>query len=229
VTLEELAQSVAALPSEQYKKLLGEMLGRGLQDNEFEYPQGSWPPPTPARAYIRAFLEHYVDKIRGRCVEFDPPVYQSWLSANAAVTSYDVWDTAPSPRATVVADLQQADNLADGAFDTIICTHVLSAIRDVWRAAAELHRLLAPGGMLLCTVPSILQKYAPHPKDYWRFTEDSMVELLADFSRFELYSLGNAATVAGSPYFLMVDHFPQWVLDTQDPSCPSIIAVAAWR
>jgi SAM-dependent methyltransferase len=229
VTLQELAQSVAALPTEQYKQLLAQMLSRGLQDNEFDYPAGVWPPPTPARAYIQAFLEHYADKVRGRCVEFDPPVYQPWLSQNNAVTSYDVWDTSPSPRATVVADLQQADDLPDGAFDTIICTHVLSAIRDVWRATAELHRLLAPGGLLLCTVPSILQKYAPHPKDYWRFTKDSMAEVLSDFSRVELYSFGNAATVAGSPYFLMVDHFPQSVLSTQDPTCPSIIAAAAWR
>ncbi len=228
MTLQELAQSVAALPAEQYKQLLAQMLSRGLRDNEFEYPQGAWPPPTPARAYILAFLQHYADKVRGRCVEFDPPVYQSWLQ-NDAVTSYDVWDTKPSPHVTVVADLQQADNIPDRTFDTIICTHVLSAIRDVRRATAELHRLLAPGGLLLCTVPSILQKYAPHPRDYWRFTKDSMADVLGDFSRVEVHSFGNAATVAGSPYFLMVDHFPQAVLDTQDPECPSIIAAAAWR
>ena len=229
MTLEELVQSVADLPSEQYKQLLGQMLAQGFQDNEFQYPPGVWPPPTPARAYIQAFLQHYADKIGGRCVEFEPAVYEPWLSANGAVTSYEVWDVTPSPQATVVADLQQADNVADAAFDTIICTHVLSAIRDVWRAAAELHRVLAPGGLLLVTVPSILQKYAPHPKDYWRFTRDSVTELLADFSKVELHCLGNAATVAGSPYYLMVDHFPQAVLDTQDPECPSIIAAAAWR
>ena len=280
MTLQELAQSVAALPAEQYKQLLAQMLSRGLGDNEFEYPQGAWPPPTPARAYILAFLQHYADKVRGRCVEFDPPVSQPWLSQNsavtsydvwdtkpsthatvvgdlqqadnfpdqvrghcvefdppvyqswlqnAAVTSYDVWDTKPSPHVTVVADLQQADNIPDRTFDTIICTHVLSAIRDVRRATAELHRLLAPGGLLLCTVPSILQKYAPHPRDYWRFTKDSMADVLGDFSRVEVDSFGNAATVAGSPYFLMVDHFPQSVLNTHDPSCPSIIAAAAWR
>ena len=226
---QNLATLIEHLPNEVYKPLLGQVLAQGLKQNRFDFPDGVWPPPTPARAYIRSFLQGHVTAIRGRVVEFDPPVYKDWLTALPAVTEYHVWNVAPGDGVTVVGDLQSAPHLRDGCFDTILCTHVLSAIHDVHAAARELHRLLAPGGVLLCTVPSILQKYAPHPSDYWRFTQDSLGQLLSAFRDVQMYVYGNAATVAGSPFFLMVDDFPPDILDQHDPSCPSILAAAAWR
>lgn len=225
----QLLRDIDALPPEAYKKVLGHVLARGMTQNRFEFPEGIWPPPTPARAYIETFLKHQVAAIRGRVVEFDPPVYREWLSGLPGVTEYHVWNVAPGDGVTVVGDLQNAPHLPDGCFDTILCTHVLSAIHDVHAAAREMHRLLAPGGTLLCTVPSILQKYAPHPTDFWRFTQDSLGQLLSGFRDVEMYAFGNPATVAGSPFFLMVDDFPQETVDQHDASCPSILAAVARR
>ncbi len=43
--------------------------------------------------------------------------------------------------------------LADGAFDAIICSHVLEHVEADRAAMRELHRVLAPGGWLIVMVP----------------------------------------------------------------------------
>jgi SAM-dependent methyltransferase len=130
----------------------------------------------------------------------------------------------------VVGDLQAAPHVPDGSFDTIICTHVLCSLERPGAAVGEIRRLLAPGGLVLCTNPVVLQAYAPHPVDCWRFTRDSMAFLFSEgFARVELHSYGNAATVAGSPYYLMDEHFPRRVLEHHDARAPSVVAAAAWK
>lgn len=220
---------LGSLTQEQYKFVLGHMLAKGLDINNFDYPKGIWPPPTPARIYIKQFLCKYQSFVKGRCVEFSPPVYKDMFIDNPDVWTYDVWNLSPGEGITVVADLQNAINVPSNFFDTIICTHVLSAIRNVWEAVAEIKRVLNVGGLVLCTVPSVLQGYAPNPKDYWRLTKDSVHDLFADFSRCEIHSLGNPATVSGSPFFLMSYHFPESFMQKHSEKCPSIIAVAAWK
>ena len=39
--------------------------------------------------------------------------------------------------------------LADGRFDTVVCTYVLCSVEDQAAALAEIARMLAPGGALL--------------------------------------------------------------------------------
>src|SRR5262249_32961326 len=141
--------------AEPYKHLLGRTLALGLRVNSFEFPAGS-PPPTPARRYIDAFLDRYAGDVHGRCVEFAPSYYRNRLLVGGRITSYDVWDTHPGPGVTIVADLQDASSLPDGRFDTIVCTHVLCSLPRPWQAVAEMYRLLADGGLLLCTNPVVL-------------------------------------------------------------------------
>jgi SAM-dependent methyltransferase len=43
--------------------------------------------------------------------------------------------------------------LADGAFDAILCSHVLEHVPDDAAAMRELHRVVAPGGWVLVMVP----------------------------------------------------------------------------
>lgn len=119
--------------------------------------------------------------------------------------------------------------ISDASSNVIVCTHVLSAIPDSRAAVAELHRLLPPGGLLLITMPPILQKYAPDPKDCWRFTRDSLSDPLHGFPNSELSIHSNSATLAGSSYYLMHNHFPVEFLSTHDHECPSIVAAAAWK
>lgn len=217
------------LAAEPYKRLMGLALAAGLRANHFGLPPDVRPPPTPARVYIGAFLERHRDLVRGRVLEFAPPFYQPLFAGAPGVTSYDVWDTKEAAGATVVGDLQAAPHVPDGSFDTILCTHVLCCVPRPWLATAEMHRMLAPGGVVLVTNPMVLQNYAPHPTDCWRITPDSTRILLEDFARVEVETFGNAATVAGSPLYLMSYHFPRWVMRRHDPDCPSVVAAVAWK
>lgn len=222
-------KNVREMIAEPYKHFLGYALALGLRVNYFGFPSGRWPPPTPARKYIDEFLTLYKDEVRGNCVEFAPPIYREKLLNRSTIRSYEVWDVKPADGVTIVADLQDATHIADSSFDTIICIHVLCCIPRPWLAVEEILRLLSPGGVVLCTNPVVLQNYAPDPKDCWRFTRDSMEMLFANFSKVNLHCFGNAATVAGSPFFLMTRHLPKWVLKMHDEYCPSIVAVAAWK
>ncbi|MEZ5321564.1 MAG: class I SAM-dependent methyltransferase [Microthrixaceae bacterium] len=57
-----------------------------------------------------------------------------------------------SARAMVHADLC-ATPVVDGAFDTVVCFHVLEHIPDDGAAIAEMARVVAPGGRLIISVP----------------------------------------------------------------------------
>ena len=218
-----------AIGSNCYKHLLGRFLGMGLRINRFAFPEGYWPVPTPARHYIETFLNEFDSAVRGRVVEFIPPFYQERFTGRLDITSYDVWDIEPSPSATIIADLQSAPKVSDKSFDTILCTHVLCNVQYPWLATQEMHRLLDTDGIVLCTVPMVLQGYAPHPGDYYRFTRDSLQTLFGGFSKVEYRSYGNSATASGSPQYLMCNHYSSKVLNYHDPNCPSIVAVAAWK
>lgn len=224
-----MRRRILEILAEPYKRLLGYYLALGLKLNRFDYPMGKWPPATPARKYISEFLSTYERAVWGRCLEFSPPIYRERFEKMPSVVSYDVWDIQSGKDVTIVADLQDASEVPDNTFDTIICTHVLCCIPRPWLAVAEMHRLLSPGGLVLCTNPVLLQKYAPHPKDYWRFTKDSMELLFSAFSTIKVHSYGNAATVVASPFFLMCQHLPRRLLKIHDEYCPSIVAVAAWK
>lgn len=224
-----LARRLIRYPlSPLYKFTLAQLLGLGRYINDPQYPAVSrWPPPTVARAYINQFLTEQAELVRGRCVEFAPPVYQPRFDSKPEVTRYDCWNIDESNGATIVGDLQAAPHVPDESFDTILCTHVLCNVSRPWLAVDEMHRMLSPGGVVLCTVPSVLQRYAPDPADYWRFTKDALTLLFERFSSVEVYSYGNSATVAASPQYLMAYHFLPSVLRHNDPACPSIVACVA--
>jgi hypothetical protein len=57
-------------------------------------------------------------------------------------------------RATIVADLAADDALAADTFDCFL-TQTLQYIFDLEVAVAHYYRILAPGDVLLCTVPSV--------------------------------------------------------------------------
>ena len=77
-------------------------------------------------------------------------------------------DAAPIPGVLQV-DLGGRLPFPDGHFDTVLCTQVLEHVEDLERAAAEIARVLRPGGHALVTVPFL---YPTHeaPYDFQRLT-----------------------------------------------------------
>lgn len=79
-------------------------------------------------------------------------------------------------------DLERLD-LPDAAFDAAVCGEVLEHLDDDAAAAAELHRVLRPGGLLLVTVPADPYRY--DWTDRWaghrrRYTVPGLAGLLGD-------------------------------------------------
>ena len=67
--------------------------------------------------------------------------------------------------------------LADGCFDTVLCTQVLEHVPEPGLVIMECARVLRPGGVLILTAPQYWEEHE-EPHDYYRFTEHGMAYLL---------------------------------------------------
>lgn len=186
------------------------------------------------RHYIEAFLQRHAADVRGRVLEVADDHYtRRW--GGARVTRSDVLhaDAASNPRATVVGDLARADTLPAGRFDCFICTQTLQYVFEQRAAAATLAQLLAPGGVLLLTVPGISQ-ISPYDRDrwgeYWRFTPQSLERLLGEvFPAVEVRSHGNVLASVGFLHGLCCEDLSAEELDHFDDRYPLLVTARAVR
>jgi SAM-dependent methyltransferase len=185
------------------------------------------------RYYIERFLAAHADDVRGRVLEVKDDRYTRRFGGER-VSRSDVLHVVPgNPRATIVADLADADSLPPGVFDCAIVTQVLPFIRDPQAAVRTLHRILAPGGHVLATVPGISQIDRHEMErwgDYWRFTSLSARMLFERVFAPEQVTIdvyGNVLSAAGLLYGLASSELSQQELDFQDPDYEVVIAVRA--
>ncbi len=66
----------------------------------------------------------------------------------------------------------------DRSVDLVIAQEVLEHVADFRSLIGEIHRVLRPGGMVLCQVPFQIG-FHPGPSDYWRFTRQGIEHLFA--------------------------------------------------
>lgn len=201
-------------------------LGLGVGTAPFA---GSWfeRGQPPHRYYTERFLAASAADIRGRCLEFQEDSYTSRFGG-ARVARLDILHKEPDPRfpqATLHADLTAANDLPGGAFDCIVCTYVLHMIFELDRFVAELHRLLAGGGVLLVAVPCITINY-PQYHELWRFTPEGLHRLLARAfgpMQVETRAYGNSLVAAGELRGLAVGDFSPAEIDEPDPRYPLVV------
>lgn len=125
------------------------------------------------RYYIEGFLESNSGAIHGRVLEVGDATYTRRFGGCSVVHSDVLHLTGDSPEATIVADLASAPHIPDDSFDCIILTQTLQFSYDMQAVVAELHRILKPGGSVLCTVPGISQISRfdmDRWGDFWRLT-----------------------------------------------------------
>ena len=97
----------------------------------------------------------------------------------AAVTGlrYVTTDFDPAQPADLRLDVT-ATGLPDGAFDAIICSHVLEHVPDDAAAMRELRRITAPGGFTLVMVPLALDRATTYEDASITAPEDRRREFL---------------------------------------------------
>lgn len=187
---------------------------------------------TPVdRHYIEQFLDTNRDAIRGRVLEIQDRLYTERFGSG--VLRSDVLDIdSTNPRATVVADLSAADTVPSDAFDCAIITQTLHLIRDTRAAIGHLHRMLAPGGVLLATLPSLsrISRGVGVAGDYWRFTAASAGWLFGDVfgsAHVTVTSRGNVLSGVAFLSGLAAEELPAHDLAVDDPYFPLVITVRA--
>lgn len=187
------------------------------------------------RLYIERFLGAHAADIRGRVLEFSDNAYTLRFGGDRVTQSDIMHPLEGNPRATIIADLTQAEPGLEGQFDCIICTQALQCIYEVRQTMRQLHHWLKPGGTLLATVPGISQISREDMRqtgDYWRFTNASIGRMFGDefgVGSFEVETCGNAFAAAAFLQGIAAEECDEAKLLETDPEYQVILVIRATR
>lgn len=147
------------------------------------------------REHVRTFVELAAD-----CLPLAGPVYEfgSFLVEGQRLRAdlrgvfpgrpYVGCDLRAGPGVDRIEDVSQL-SLADGVAGTVLCLDTLEHVFEARRAVDELIRVLAPGGVLLISVPFSFRVHN-FPDDYWRMTPGCLDRLLAPLEASVVGSVG---------------------------------------
>ena len=104
-------------------------------------------------------------------------------------TTLRTFDIDPTSGADIIGDICVRNaSLSDASLDVVICTEVLEHVANPFAAAAEIHRILKPGGSAYFSAPFNFRIHGPLP-DNWRFTEHGWRQLLSAFTSVRIDTL----------------------------------------
>jgi len=197
---------------------LGDLRRTTPIDPNWGYERG-----TPIdRVYVERFISSHAADIRGRVLEIAAPDYTSRYGSG--VEQVDILMAKEgNPLATIVGDLTHAPQIPDDAFDCAIVTQTLQFVYDVRAALGTLHRILAPGGVLLATVPGLTRISPPEDAEYgewWHYTSKSARRLAEESfgeGSVEIEASGNVLAAAAFLYGLAASDLKPEELDVRDP------------
>lgn len=187
------------------------------------------------RYYIESFLMGHARDIRGHVAEIGDNVYTLRFGLERVVRS-DIIDFPESanPHATMRFDLQNQDAVERGCFDCMIVTQTLHMIYDVRGAIATIHRALAPGGVVLATVPGItsIDAFDGPEKWFWAMTQSAARRLFEErfgTSAVEVQQFGNVLAATAFLQGIAFEEMNPASLDVVDPLYPVITAIRATK
>jgi glycosyltransferase involved in cell wall biosynthesis/peptidoglycan/xylan/chitin deacetylase (PgdA/CDA1 family) len=186
------------------------------------------------RYYIESFLRRYSSDVQGRVLEIGDNSYTYMFGRNKVVRSDVLNRETDTPGTTIVGDLAAANHVPSESFDCVILTQTLHLIYDTAAALRTLRRILAPGGVLLLTVPGITRiSQNEWPGSwFWSFTTCSIRRLFkevfsADLVDVEAY--GNVLTASAFLYGMAAEELTQEELDHRDPNYEVTVVVRACK
>jgi SAM-dependent methyltransferase len=183
------------------------------------------------RHYIEQFLGARKADIRGHVLEVHNARYTRKFGGGR-VTKSSVLDVdASNADATIITDLNDAIELPSAKFDCVILTQTLQFIYDVRAALRDVERSLAPGGVLLLTVPGLTRiSERAGASWYWTFTRASVARLLKEYfepSTVEVSSRGNVLAATAFLHGLASAELDAHELDADDSEFQLIVMARA--
>jgi GT2 family glycosyltransferase len=184
------------------------------------------------RYYIEAFLARHASEIVGRVLEVGDDDYTRRFGRGRVSRSDVLHVHEGNPRATIVGDLTDPQFLAAQGFDCIVLTQTLQLIYDVRKAIVHLHRALAPGGVVLATVPGVSQidRGEWGKTWFWSFTPLALERLFGDVFGPEAVAVEAYGNVFAATMFLQglaVQELDTADLDPRDRAYPVVVGVRA--
>jgi SAM-dependent methyltransferase len=188
---------------------------------------------TPVdRWYIDAFIAAHADDIRGRVLELADRRYTK--IHGDGVDSFDVLDVDPrNDNATIIADLDDAGALPESSFECVVFTQTLQYVADPATTLVTLWRSLAPGGVLLMTVPTIAKvEGSLSDRDAWRVLPVGAARLVARTcpgAEVDVTGRGNLLAAVAFLLGIASEELTAAELGTDDPSHPLVTCVRVRR
>jgi SAM-dependent methyltransferase len=159
------------------------MLLYGMTESEWVADLMNWAHKTPGLHQFvpdahRLSLEHWIwsrrDQLKGRVMDVGVESRRAWIGPDYFTFGFNGCD--------VTGDLLDIP-LEAGSVDGVLLTEVLEHCENPFRAVAELHRVMRPGGTMLVTSPFFWPDHRTDQyPDFWRFTEQAWLLLLKDFT-----------------------------------------------
>lgn len=184
------------------------------------------------RIYVERFIGEHADDIRGRVLEIAAPDYANRFGRGVARVDI-LMATDGNPEATIVGDLTDAPQIPDGSFDCAIVTQTLQFVFDVSSALATLHRILAPDGVLLATVPGLTKISRIEDElygEWWHYTGRSVRRLAEEAfgsGSVDVETYGNVLAASGFLYGLAASDLKPEELAAHDPLYEVVIGLRA--
>jgi SAM-dependent methyltransferase len=104
----------------------------------------------PRHRILALWFENHREELRASSILYFAPesCIMLWMRRNGVhCTTADLYE-----RANLQLDIQDT-GLPAGSWDLVVCNHVLEHVDDFRLALRELHRILRPGGSLVCSFP----------------------------------------------------------------------------
>jgi SAM-dependent methyltransferase len=170
-----------------------------------EGPLPVWPESPETRATISPMLQRFVDLANARGGRVLQVGARSPAGLEAApprpllrgpVLGLDIH---PGSCVDLVGDAHALSRfLREGSMDAVVSGSVLEHLQAPWLFAAEVNRVLKPGGLVYHEAPGAWPAHA-QPNDFWRISAEGLRVLFGPASGFEVLEARDAGPAALIP------------------------------
>lgn len=188
--------------------------------------------PVIDRHYIDRFIAEHATDLRGHVLEVAEGRYARVHAG--AITELDILDIDPrNDQATVIVDLDDAGSLPRRTYDCIVLTQTLQYLFEPAVALTNLWEALAPGGVLLLSVPATARVDRDlAERDAWRVLVPGLEHLLQQTcvgGEITVISAGNLLSSIAFLLGLAADELEADELAGNDPHHPLVTCARVRR